>query len=345
MKILFVGGGSIGHLAPAVAVWRAVQRQKPDAMMRFVCSTRSEDAEFLEREKIAVTPLCDRRFSMLRPDLFLKAIFGARKILTDFRPDVIFSKGGAVSVPMCLLAHLRHIPIVLHESDAVMGRASQVIASFAKMICIGMQETKNQKPETNKLFTGNPIRPSVTTGNRERGLKLTGLSGERPILLIMGGSQGAQALNEAVLRNLDALIAVADIVHLTGKGKYGAKPKPGYWTREIAYDELPDLYAIASLALSRSGAGSISELAANGIPSLLVPLRGLAQDHQQRNAEVAAQCGGAVLLQQEQLNVTLARTVKHLVETPAELDAMRTAIRTLSVPDAAEKIAKAVIDA
>lgn len=356
MHILFAGGGSIGHLAPAVAVWRAVETSIPDAAMHFACSTRPEDAEFLEREKIAFTPLCDRRFSVLRPDLFLRAILRARTILTDFQPDVIFSKGGAVSVPICIVAYMRRIPVVLHESDAVMGKASQFITSFAKTICIGIQETRNQpfealtglqarngKPETSKLFTGNPIRPAVTTGDRARGLSLTGFSGKRPILLVMGGSQGAQALNDAVLRNLDALIKVADVVHLTGKGKYGAKPSAAYWTQEIAYEELPDLYAIASLALSRSGAGSISELAANGIPSLLVPLRGLAQDHQLRNADVAVQSGGAMLLHQEQLNVTLPQTVKRLVETPAELEAMRTAMRTLAVPDAAQKIANTVL--
>ncbi len=335
MKILLVGGGSIGHVAPAVAVWRALKRAKPDAELKMICSEEQSDAEFLKKEGIPFTAIRGRRFSPLRPDIFLGSFFRARRIIKEFSPDVVFSKGGALSVPVCLAAKIRGIPIVLHESDAVMGKANRLIARWAKTVCRGFPGEG--------VFTGNPVRPVVTAGNKEEGLRITGFSGTKPVLLVMGGSQGARAINDVIAAHIDALLQIVDVIHLTGPGKGGIKARPGYFSLPFAYGELPHLYAISDLALSRSGAGGISELAACGIPSLLVPLRGLAQDHQLHNAVTAEKSGGAKMLDQETLGKTLLPALTTLAGEESKLSALRTAILTLYVPDAAQKIADEVL--
>ncbi len=341
-RILLVGGGSIGHVAPAVAVWRALQRMKPDAVLQLVCSEEPGDAAFLEKEGIAFIAIRGRRLSLARPDIFGKSFVAAWRLVKSFKPDVVFSKGGALSVPLCLAARVAGVPIVLHESDAVNGRANRLVSRWAVTVCDGFPGGGTQSAH---VFTGNPVRPAVAQGSRTEGLRITGLSGTRPVLLVMGGSQGAQALNAAIVRHLDVLLQSVEILHLTGKGKPGAPARAGYWSAEFAYETLPHLYAAADLALSRAGAGGISELAACGVPALLVPLRGLAQDHQFANARAAELAGACVLLHQEELDATLLPAVQALATHERRRAALAAGIRGLSSPDSAERIARIVLDA
>ena len=336
MRILFAGGGSIGHISPSIAVWRAVQELSPGAECHFLCSDRAEEAEFLKKEKLTFTQLSFRRIRLTRPHDPAVSFLKARMIIRRWKPDAVFIKGGAVSIPVALAARLAGIPIVLHESDAVSGRANRLMARWARTVCMGFP-LHDTNLET--VFTGNPVRPEVTQGSEEEGFRITGLSGEKPILLVSGGSQGALALNEAVKRHLHALLKRVQIIHLTGKGKAGAGKHPGYFSTEFAQADLPHLYAITDIALGRAGAGTISEQAACGIPSLLVPLRGLAHDHQYWNAIDAEAGGGCVLLHQETLNDDLAAAVGALVDDPARLKKMNVMIRKLYVPDAANRIA------
>ncbi len=356
MRILFVGGGSIGHVAPCVSVWRAVQGKSPNAEAHFLCSTRPEESEFLRKEKVDCTALDERNQSWTHPLRLLRTYRKAASLMDHWKPDVVFSKGGSLSIPVAFAAKRRNIPIVLHESDAVMGRANRLIARWARVICTGfpceLSAVSNQpsenKPDSWKLiadrcFTGNPIRPGIARGMRQEGLKITGFAGDRPILLILGGSQGATAINDAIDALLAKILSIADVAHLTGKGKGNGKKLHGYWQREFAYDELPHLYAIADVALSRSGAGTLSELAANGIPTILVPLRGVAHDHQQRNAEAAAQSGGCIVLQQEDLRSSLLTTLKDLMTHAEKRTQMSNNIRHLAKEQAAEEIAGVIL--
>jgi UDP-N-acetylglucosamine--N-acetylmuramyl-(pentapeptide) pyrophosphoryl-undecaprenol N-acetylglucosamine transferase len=338
MRILFVGGGSVGHLAPCVAVLRTLQGHG-EVLAHFLCTEREEDRRYLEAEGIACTQLPLLRASLTLPFRYARARRIAGRAFDAFRPDVVFCKGGAIGIPVCLEARRREIPIVLHESDAVMGRANRWLSKIADVVCLGFpeQQARSTKHEARFVVTGNPVRPEVTRGTREEGLRITRLSGMRPILLVIGGSQGAEALNAAVREHIDELLAVCDIIHLTGKGKEGAASRPGYWSVAFAHEELPHLYAIASLAVSRAGAGSISELAANGIPAILVPIRGLAQDHQVANAERLARSGGARILAQEELGM-LPQTVRSLIGDRALLATMSQQMRSLAASDAASRI-------
>ena len=244
-SVLFVGGGSIGHIAPSVAVARSLKELKPDVNVYFICSNRKEDAEFLKKEGCNFTQIDAPRLSLTFPWRFFSAYKKSSALLKEMKPDVIFSKGGYVSVPVCLAAHKKKIPIVLHESDVVSGYANRLVARWADVVCLGFSQTTSNVQRRMSLdvrrwtFTNNPIRPEVTQGNREEGLRITNFSGNKPILMVMGGSQGAQALNEAVSENLEELLKLCDIIHLTGEGKLLTEKQEGYWSKEFAYEELP----------------------------------------------------------------------------------------------------------
>jgi UDP-N-acetylglucosamine--N-acetylmuramyl-(pentapeptide) pyrophosphoryl-undecaprenol N-acetylglucosamine transferase len=239
---------------------------------------------------------------------------------------------------VCCLAWLRRIPVVVHESDAVMGWGTWVVSWFARYICLGTPPAAGSTLAPRVVLTGNPVRPAILQGSRERGLQLTGLSGLRPILFVTGGSQGAEALNRAIIAQLPALLAVCDVVHLTGRGKQSATAHAGYWSAETSGESMGDLYACASLALIRGGAGSLTECARLRLPAMVVPLQGLAQDHQVRNAERAAAQGGVIHLPEVQLD-QLTACVRDLLKNAARLQQMKTALEKASFPLAAETIA------
>lgn len=327
-RILFAAAGSIGHIAPCVAAARAVQRLEPGATAHFVCSTRPDDQNFLHEEGVPFTALSGRRVSLLSLPMM---VIRAWMLLRRERPAAIFTKGGSVTIPVALAGWLRGIPIVVHESDAVPGRATTFIARFASGVING-------------FATGNPLRPGIVDGSRERGLAITGLSGLRPILLVTGGSQGAQALNDTVVAHIDELLRFVEIIHITGEGKRGVeKVVPGYWKSAFVHGDLAHLYAVADLALSRAGSGAIGELAANGIPAILVPLEGLAQNHQVENARTAAASGGCILLPQGSLERDLVATVQDLATHPEKRTAMKQKILTLHKPQADVAVAKILL--
>ncbi len=331
MRILFVGGLSAGHLSPLLAVHEEVMRHAP-ADCLFACSKKESDAAFLRKNAVDFVQITHPTRSLSAPLQFVKGLSEAKGIISDFEPDVIFSKGGAVSLPLCLAAWMRRVPIVLHESDSVMGMSNRLISRMAT-VCSGFG-----LPGT--LKTGNPIRHMVTQGKKEEGLKITGFDGSRPVLLVMGGSQGAQALNEAVTKNLDALLEECDVIHLTGEGKGSDLQKKGYFALPFAHLELPHLYACTTMALSRSGAGSMSELAAWNIPTIFVPIEGLAQNHQVRNAEEAAKKSACVILPQAKLMSDLVATVHGLAQDKAKQSKLGTALHSMLVPDAARLVSE-----
>ncbi len=351
-RILFAGGGSGGHLTPSVAVWRAIQTISPDAVAHFICSEREDDAAFLRKEDVPFDQLPLIRRSVSAPFRLWQGYRQSRAILQRFRPAVVFSKGGSVSAAVALAAHHLRIPIVLHESDAVSGKANRWASRWAKVICLGFPTndkrsatgSQSSSVEHRRIFTGNPVRPEVLQGSRERGLRLCGFSGTRPIVLVMGGSQGAQALNDIVRARLDDLLGLCDVIHLTGRGKENKEERPGYFIRAFAHADLAHMYAIADACISRAGASSIAELSVLRIPTLLVPLRGVAQDHQLANATVASTMGGFRMIEQDILPREIVSTVRELLFDERSRASMQEAMQHFAVPDAAEHIAKILLD-
>ena len=340
LKILFVGGGSIGHIAPCIAVWEAVKERKKDVAAHFVCSDRSADIAYLQKNHVAFSTIPLVRRSWRVPFTCIKAYRKAKRILQTVQPSVIFSKGSSVSVPVCFAGRRLGIPIVMHESDAVPGFASRFTARFAKVVLTGFPGTGLRTA----YVSGNPVRASILRGNRSRGLKRSGLSGDRPILLVLGGSQGSRALNEAILGVLDALLEHCDIIHITGKGKESAGvSRPGYFQMPFAEEGLEDFYACAAVALSRSGAGILSELFAWGIPTLVVPLEGVAQNHQYANAKFFAERGACVLLDQRDLEQSFLPEIRKILNDPMQRENMQTKARALGSRSAAAGIAEKIL--
>ncbi|MDP6561717.1 MAG: UDP-N-acetylglucosamine--N-acetylmuramyl-(pentapeptide) pyrophosphoryl-undecaprenol N-acetylglucosamine transferase [Candidatus Peribacteraceae bacterium] len=355
MKILFVGGGSVGHIAPSKAVWEECKQLIPDAEAHFVCSPRPDDAKFLQSNDLAFSILDAPRAPALRspkdvvgsllfPFKFVSAVKRAKKILEEQNPNLIFSKGSYVSLPLCFAAKKKKIPIIAHDSDAVSGYANKIVAKWANHICTGFP-SKSYKLIANS-YTGNPIRKEITEGSKEEGLRITGFDGSKPILLVIGGSQGAKALNEAITNQLDDLLIRCDIIHITGRKKLHitenlSPTTDHYYRTEFANEELAHFYAAADLALSRAGANSIADLAANGIPTILVPLRNVGHDHQYKNVLVAKK-HGCIHLEQSTLPEKLLPTVHGLIADKEKRQNMSASIQKFGKPDAALQIAKII---
>ncbi len=206
------------------------------------------------------------------PFRVVKGYFQSRRILNEVQPDVLFSKGGFVSVPVVAAAKGK-CPVIAHESDYTPGLANKIASRFATTVCVTFSDTVKYVPNGKGVHTGTPIRPELYHGSREKGLAFTGLSGKKPILLTVGGSLGAQAVNETLRKALPLLLPDFDIVHLCGRGKAEPELKAdGYLQYEYIDREMADLFAMADIVLSRAGANAVFELLALQKPSLLVPL-------------------------------------------------------------------------
>jgi len=339
-KILFVGGSSVGHIAPAVAVWSAYQQKHPQTKAHFICTPRLDDAAFLRAQDLSFTILDAPRLSVLYPLKIRKAIQSARNILTKIQPDILCTTGGYLSIPVCFAAKKMGIPIILHEADSISGNANKIVSRWAMHITEGFPSS-HHKQSVLRTHTGNPLRANITKGNKKEGLHITGFSGKKPILLVIGGSQGSVALNNAVINNIDDLLLRTDIIHITGRGKKveNMENNEHYFSKEFVDKNMHHFYACSDIALSRAGTGSIGELSANGIPTVLVPLRGVGHDHQYHNAQTAVATGGCLYLEQSTMDTQLVPTIHALVTNKDLRKEMSEKIRTLSHRDAALHIA------
>ncbi len=219
----------------------------------------------------------------------IKGVSEAKKILAEFKPDKVFSKGGYVSLPVTIAAHQLKIPVILHESDFTPGLANKIAMRLADKICLSFEETKNfLKPKyaEKAVFTGNPVRKWILKGNAEAGFKFTKLNDYRPVILVIGGSQGAQQINNLVRESLDELLKRYQIVHVTGRGNLDIGiHKTGYVQYEYIDEQLPDVYAMSDIVVTRGGANSLFEIALMKKKALIVPLAMGSRGDQLENAK------------------------------------------------------------
>ena len=267
-----------------------------------------------------------RYFDLKNVSDMIKVPLGVLKslgIIAMFRPDVIFSKGGYVSVPVILGAWILRKPVVIHDSDAIPGLTTKIAARFAKIICLGYVEAAEYFPKKKVKVTGIPIRTEIFKGGRKEGLDITGFSASKPVVLVMGGSLGAARINKALEKALPELRKICQIIHITGKGKINkgiageAKGHIGHYkVFEYVDKEFAHLYAIADLIVSRAGANSIAEIQALRKPSIIVPLgKPASHGDQIANARVLEERGGCVVIQDKELTgKELTQTIKMLLE-------------------------------
>lgn len=275
--IVFTGGGTAGHVTPNIALIERLSAE--NWQIHYIGS-----CDGMERDLIGKVPnvtyhaiSCGklRRYLSLKnlsdPFRVIKGFLQAKKLLRTIKPDVVFSKGGYVSVPVVMAAG--KTPVVAHESDFTPGLSNRIASRFTDRVCVTFEDTLRYVRGNKGVFTGTPIRPELYRGDRDRALRFTGLSGEKPILLAMGGSLGAQKPNEMLRAILPEVLKTFDVIHLCGKGKRDDTIAcEGYVQYEYISDELPDLLKAADVVLSRAGANAVFELLALNKPAVLIPL-------------------------------------------------------------------------
>ncbi|HHC9203892.1 TPA: undecaprenyldiphospho-muramoylpentapeptide beta-N-acetylglucosaminyltransferase [Staphylococcus aureus] len=313
-KIAFTGGGTVGHVSVNLSLIPTALSQGYEAL--YIGSKNGIEREMIESQlpEIKYYPISSgklRRYISLEnaKDVFkvLKGILDARKVLKKEKPDLLFSKGGFVSVPVVIAAKSLNIPTIIHESDLTPGLANKITLKFAKKIYTTFEETLNYLPKEKADFIGATIREDLKNGNAHNGYQLTGFNENKKVLLVMGGSLGSKKLNSIIRENLDALLQQYQVIHLTGKGLKDAQvKKSGYIQYEFVKEDLTDLLAITDTVISRAGSNAIYEFLTLRIPMLLVPL-GLDQSRgdQIDNANHFADKGYAKAIDEEQLTAQI----------------------------------------
>lgn len=309
-RIILTGGGTAGHVTPNIALLPGLKELGYD--IHYIGSYNGIEKILIEQLGIPYHGISSgklRRYFSLQnftdPFRVLKGFGEARKLIKSLKPDVIFSKGGFVSVPVVVAGKQCQVPTIIHESDMTPGLANKLAIPSATKVCCNFPETLLHLPKEKAVLSGSPIRQELMTGSREAALKFSGLKGDKPVILIIGGSLGSVVVNNAVRAILPELLKSFQIIHLCGKGKvdHTLDHLDGYVQFEYIQDELKDLFALTDIVISRSGANAICELLALHKPNLLIPLSANASRGDQiLNARSFERQGYSIVLEEEDLS-------------------------------------------
>lgn len=278
-KIILTGGGTAGHVTPNIALIPYLKEAGYD--ISYIGSYNGIEKTLIEGLGIPYYGISSgklRRYldvkNLTDPFRVVKGYSQAKKLIHEINPDIIFSKGGFVSVPVVKAADSCHIPVITHESDMTPGLANRIASRYAHKVCCNFPETVKLIPNGRGILTGTPIRDELLAGSQYNGLALCGFTTRKPVIMIIGGSLGAQRVNEAMRAILPRLLTNFNVIHICGKGKTddSLKTKEGYIQFEYVDKELKDLFAAADVVVSRAGANAICELLAMRKPNLLIPL-------------------------------------------------------------------------
>ncbi|WP_129727227.1 MULTISPECIES: undecaprenyldiphospho-muramoylpentapeptide beta-N-acetylglucosaminyltransferase [Bacillaceae] len=320
-KIVFTGGGSAGHVTPNLALIPKLQQRSWD--VHYIGSKDGIEKGIVEGASIPYTGISSgklRRYFDLKnfkdPFKVMMGVMESYALIRKHKPDVVFSKGGFVSVPVVIGAWLNKVPVFLHESDITPGLANKIALRFATKIFVTFEEAKAHLPKEKVIYTGSPIREDLLKGHRETGLELLGFTMRKPIIIVMGGSLGAKRINEAVRAALPDLLQHYQVVHLCGKGNKdeSLEGTEGYRQFEYISSELPDVLAAADLVISRAGSNSIFEFLTLKKPMILIPLsKAASRGDQILNAQAFEKMGYCHVLYEENLEKdTLLEAVQHV---------------------------------
>ena len=322
-RIILTGGGTAGHVTPNIALLPRLKELGYD--IQYIGSYTGIEKELIEPFGIPYHGISSgklrRYFSVQNftdPFRVLKGFREAHKLIRQLKPDVIFSKGGFVSVPVVLAGKRCKVPVIIHESDMTPGLANKIAIPSAAKVCCNFPETLKSLPEGKAVLTGSPIRQELLSGNEIAAMDMCHFTSDKPVILVIGGSLGAVAVNNAVREALPELLKDFQIIHLCGKGKMdeSLKDVEGYCQFEYIKNELRNLFALADIVISRAGANAICELLALHKPNLLIPLSANASRGDQiLNARSFERQGFSLVLEEEQLTKeTLLNAVKTLYE-------------------------------
>lgn len=309
-KIIMTGGGTAGHVTPNVALIPSLKKNGFE--ISYIGSRDGIEKELIKRENIPYYEISSgklRRYFDIKnisdPFKVLKGVLDARKILSKEKPDIIFSKGGFVAVPVVIAASMKRIPVVCHESDITPGLANKIAAPFSNKVCVTFRESLQYIKGKKGVLTGSPIREEIFKGSRLKGLDICGFTGKKEVLFVMGGSLGSKIINDVIRNNLNDLINEWDVIHICGKGNIDKKNinVSGYLQFEYVSEDLPHLMAAADYIVSRAGANSIFEFLALKKPTLLIPLsKKASRGDQILNANSFKKEGYSLVLEEEEIN-------------------------------------------
>ena len=303
--IVLTGGGTAGHVTPHLALLPYLK--KDFDKIYYIGSFNGMEKDIIAKTgvKYYSVPCAKlvRKFTFKNfaiPFTLIKGVREAGEILDDLKPDVIFSKGGYVSLPVVLAAKSKRIPVICHESDYSVGLANKISARYCKKVLTSFPSAA--KSLKNGVCVGTPLKNSLFTANKAESLKTFGLTNKKPVILVTGGSLGAKAINDSLRGALDELLKKYQILHICGKGNLSGIQKSGY--REIEFtDKMENAFAVADICISRAGANTVFEMASLKKPMLLIPLpKGVSRGDQILNAEYFASKGLAKILPQENLS-------------------------------------------
>lgn len=362
MKIVLTGGGTGGHIIPLIAVARKIREKSPDTQFLFIGPEGDLEKKLFGQESIPtkkiLTGKMRRYFSLLNFLDFFKIPLGvlqALSILLKNMPDAIFSKGGYASFPVVLVGWLYRIPILIHESDSVPGLANDILGKFCNRVAVSYPETQNDFAAAQVVMTGNPLREDIAKGSAQKAKTAFNTLDSKKTIFIYGGSQGSQLINDKILNILPSLLRKYQVIHQTGienlkdvevkAGELGIKSgHDGYHPIAFVGDDLKDILALADLVISRAGANSISEFAANGKATILIPLNRSANDHQKMNAYSLARVGGCVVLEENNLGESLLLgKINEIMENEELRNKLQANIKVFYHPDAADQIADGIL--
>jgi len=308
--IVLTGGGTSGHVTPNIALIPKLREAGYE--IHYIGSKNGLEKQLIEKESIPYYGIDAgklRRYMDIKnlTDMFriVAGFSQALSILKRIKPNVVFSKGGFVSCPVVWASWMRGVPVIIHESDITPGLTNKLSIPFAKKICYTFPESANHMPEGKSVLTGLPVRDMIVSGDRLRGCKICGFTSIKPVIVVIGGSQGSENINKAIRMILDKLLDRFQVCHICGKGNI--KPEldgiKGYRQFEYVKDELPDIFACADIIISRAGATTLFEILALKKPALLIPLsKNASRGDQILNANSFKTNGYSDVLYEEDLN-------------------------------------------
>ncbi len=367
LRFVIAGGGTGGHVLPAAAVIEELRLRELPFEGLWIGSLKGVERSVAGTNGI---PFIAIQSGKLRRYVSVKTLTDALRVpfglvqawrhVRAFRPDVIYSTGGAVSVPT-VVAGYRTAPVLTHEQTAQIGIANKTAARFAKTFAVGFEETAAlaRQRHTNVVVTGNPVRSSLKNGSAERGRQRVHFTADLPVVYVTGGALGASPLNERIEAILEELLAHAQIFHQVGpvmanpdferlgRKKVSMPPELAarYHIVDFVRDELPDVYAMTDLVVARSGAGTVSELGYLGLPSILMPLPGTWGDEQRKNARILGNVDAAIVIDQADATPErLRHEILALTGDPNRRFAMAAAARATSRPDAAARLVDELLE-
>ncbi len=358
LRIIIAGGGTGGHIFPAVAIGHALQRMAPGTELLFVGAKGKMEMEKVPQEGFRIIGLDIAGFNrssllknLLLPFKLVKSLWDARQILKDFRPQVVVGVGGYASFPVLRTAQMMGISTVVQEQNSYAGKSNKILGKKAKAVCVAYEKMDAFFPAEKVTLTGNPVRKMITDAriSHEEACVHFGLSPQKTTLLVVGGSLGARAVNEAMKAALPALVKRdVQVLWQTGKSGYTsaftmAKAFEGKVVVKEFIREMDAAYAAADMVVSRAGALAIAELCIAAKPVIFVPYPFAAEDHQTSNARSLVEKGAACMIADDKAREELLPQILSLLQNESEKAEMRSALNAMAVRDADARIAEKII--